>query len=324
MTGQMANTCRNQPLKGLTLVIASGLASIVSIYALMPAVGLTIIDSLNYLFVFFFWAFCFLSFFDNWPFSNIPQPWRGLLIAGLSCVLAVLSWNLLVVVLSVPGDPTIGPYNALAVTSYTEFFLFMLAWFYDTWPVRGLAQPWKGLVLMTASIAGGLVVFAVVGAISQMWLYYIPMWLVPPALDYWPTANMKPHIKGTVWLVFILVATWLTDLMFEAAGVPLHTARGFDFASIVFGSMLYLYAFGGWPFQTMIQPLKGIWLMLATLFVGAIILPELLWSVFNVGDNLAGLWVFMIWGWLVVFLWLSSPEPSLDSLPEPAEGAPST
>jgi hypothetical protein len=149
------------------------------------------------------------------------------------------------------------------------------------------------------------------------------MWLVPIALDYWPTASMKAHIKGTVWLVFILVATWLTDLVLEAAGFPLYTVRGSDFASIVFGSMLYLHAFEGWPFQRTRQPLKGIWLMLSTLLVGAVILPKLLWSVFNVGDYLVGLWVFVIWGWLVVFLWLSSPGSSslADRFPEPIEAA---
>lgn len=303
-----------QPRKGLMFVVIAAIAAFIFVYAVLPGLGLTIFDGTNYAFPFFFWAFALLSFFGNWPFNKLAQPWGGLLTAVLAWVLAVPSWLIPISLLGDPADPTVGPYNAFALISYALFFLFMLAWFYDTWPVAGLAQPRKGLVLLAISFVGGWVVYAIIGAIPQMWLYFIPMWLVPTALDYWPTATMKPYLKGTIWLLFVLVGTWLTNLIFEATGIPLYSARGSDFASIIFGGMVYMYTFEGWPFQAMKQPLKGVLLLLTTLLIGAIILPLLSWRVFNVADYMVGAWVFIVWVWLVIFQWLPYPWPSAASV----------
>jgi len=286
----------------VVFVGVSSVATVVYLQVVTPAIGVSFADAaLNYPFAFFFWGMALLSFFDCWPFAGrIPQPWAGLATAALSLIPAVLTWKWLA--------GRFGEYDAFALLSYAEFFLFAIAWFYDNAPAAGLRQPVKGLFLTGLSIALGWAVYTVIGAIPQMWLYYIPEWLLF-FFGSWPIGHDRPYARGTFWVVLILAGTWLTNGILTRMGAPVTTARGEDVASIVFGSMIYTYGFECWPFERIKQPLKGI-VVIATTLIIALVLAVLAWRVFQVEDHWVSAWVFAVWTWLVVLLWMIAPWPS--------------
>jgi hypothetical protein len=292
---------KRQPLKGLLLTIAALVVSILYLEVLAPAMGISFMDaSMNYPFVYFFWAFALLGFFELWPFAKLKQPWAGLAAAALSWVLTVPTWHWLV--------GRMGDYDAFALLSYAMFFLFLIAWFYFNEPAAEMSQPLKGVFLTMLSLVLGWVVYTQIGAIPQMWLYFIPVFLFY-YFEYWPVAEYKPYTIGTFWLIFVLAGTWLNNEIQNVAGVAIATPRGTDVASIIFAAMLYPYNFEYWPFEKLGQPLKGIVLSVAT-FVVAGVLAILAWTVFKVPDYWVSSWCFTVWVWQVVVQWLPAPWPS--------------
>lgn len=289
-----------QPLKGLIYVIASIVVAIIYLKALAPAIGLSFLDAtMNYGFLFFFWGFALLALFECWPFANLGQPWVGLATTALSWILTVFTWNWLLA--------RMGLYDAFAFISYVMFFLTMISWFYDNAPGAGMTQPLKGIFLLLLSVVLGWVVYTQIGCIDQMWLYFVPAFLLP-AFDNWPIAEYNPYVRGTFWAVVILIATWVTNELLNLAGMPVASPRGTDFVSLTFGAMIFIYSFEHWPFQQVKQPLRGILLIVVTAII-TVVLSILAWSVFGVEDFWVSGWSFAVWIWLMVIQWLLYPWP---------------
>jgi hypothetical protein len=204
---------------------------------------------MNWGFSWFFFGFAFLAYWDLWPLSAMQQPYRGLLAGVIAWISAAVGWQVILIWF----EPT----DALAVLSYTQFFLFTTAWFYHNWPVANLRQPFKGIILSAAAIVFGFSVYKIIGAIDQMYIFYLPQWFFSFFAD-WPISSTKPAVKGTFWAALILAFSWVTDLIFNALGKPIATAGGGDLFSLAFAAMLLAFALESWPFNKVKQPVQGL------------------------------------------------------------------
>ena len=111
----------------------------------------------------------------------------------------------------------------------------------------------------------------------------------------------------------IVLLTWATEAILSAAGLSLATYKGYDFAGILFGGMLYFYCYSGWPFRRVRQPMRGVFIAALILVIGGVALPAVLWNGFNIPYGMASVWVFCAWYVSVFTQWLTAPWPSLDT-----------
>ena len=293
---------KKQPVKGLWWIIVSILLSILYMQVVAPALGISYADAgMNYPAMFFFWAFAWISLFEYWPFGHLKQPWTGLASAVLCWILSVVSWGWL--------SRLMDPYAAVALVMYALFPLFLLAWFSDYLPAAmPMPQPLKGIFLSVACVVIAWVVYTQIGAIPQMWLYFMPMFFAP-FFDGWPVADPKYNrlIKLVFWTVMFLALTWLFDYVHVLAGAPMSGALGSDFECLVWAGMTPLYVFEMAGRGK--QPSHGILLTVVT-YVLTAVFAFLYWRVLRLPEWWASTWVFVWWVWIIVVQFLPYPWPS--------------
>jgi hypothetical protein len=160
--------------------------------SVMPALDVDYYDAgMNWGFSWFFFGFAILGYWETWPFSGFKQPLRGLLAGVMSWIAAAVGWKALLIWLE--------PNNALAVLSYTQFFLFTTAWFYHNWPAAHLRQPLKGIVLSVSAIVFGFNVYKIIGVIDQMYIFYLPpvfFFILCRLADFLSKASSERYIFG--------------------------------------------------------------------------------------------------------------------------------
>jgi hypothetical protein len=286
-----------QPYKGLLLYFAALVVAGIWLW-IIPALGVDYYDAgMNWGFSWFFFGFAFLAYWDLWPFSGIKQPWRGLLAGVIAWITAAVGWKVILIWF----EPT----DALAVFSYTQFFLFTTAWFYHNWPVANLRQPLKGIVMSSAAIVFGLIVYKIIGAIDQMYIFYLPQWFFSLFGD-WPISSTKPAVKGTFWAALIIAFSWVTDLIFNTLGKPIASAAGADLFCLVFAAMLLAFALESWPFNKVKHPLQGLLVIGSTLLLSAVLYP-IFYFVFQVANYFIMVWTITVWCFFAIMAWFTEP-----------------
>jgi len=291
---------RKHPAKGLLWFVASlGLTWIW--LTVTGALGVDYLDAgMNWTFAWLFFGFGILAFFEGWPFAGlVRQPWEGILSALIAWVVSPLAWML--------ASNRLGTDGANALFSYAEFFLFTIAWFYHNEPFARLSQPTKGISLFALSGALGFAVYVILGPRDWEYLYYLPQWYFYFFLD-WPICRDKPHYKGTFWAILIVIGTFVTHFIFNALGVPIASARGADFFSLLFIGMLLFYALEGWPFASHPQPAQGTLLIIASISVAVGAYP-VLFNILKLDDYAMTAWSSSAWCWLAVIAWMMHPWP---------------
>ena len=298
---------KKQPYKGPMFCFAAIVVAGIWL-SVMPKLGVDYYDAgMNWVFSWFFFGFAILGYWETWPFSGMKQPLRGLFAGVMSWIAAVVGWKALLIWLK--------PNNALAVLSYTQFFLFTTAWFYHNWPATNLRQPLKGIVRSFFAIVFGFSVYKIIGAIDQMYIFYLPQWFFKFFGD-WPIFSAKPAVKGTFWAALILAFSWVTDLIFNALGKPIASAGGADLFALAFAAMLLAFALEAWPFNKVKQPLQGLLVIGSTLLLTAVLYP-ICYFVFQVTDYFIMVWTFTAWCFFAIMAWYT--EPWLNGAEETAE-----
>ncbi len=288
---------KKQPYKGIVLYFAALVVAGIWL-TVMPALGVDYYDAgMNWGFSWFFFGFAFLSYWQLWPFSGIKQPLRGLLAGVIAWIAAAVGWKVILIWF----EPT----DAFAVFSYTQFFLFTTTWFYHNWPVANLRQPLKGIVLSTAAIVFGFSIYKIIGAIDQMYIFYLPQWFFSFFGD-WPISSEKPAVKGAFWTVLIIAFSWVADLIFNVLGKPIASAAGADLFCLVFAAILVGFALESWPFIKVKQPLQGLLVIGSALVLSAVLYP-IFYVVFQVADYFIMVWTITVWCFFAIMAWFTEP-----------------
>lgn len=288
---------KRQPFKGLSIFFPAIVIAVIWV-SVIPAFGVDYYDAgMNWGFSWFFFGFAILAYWELWPFSGIKQPLRGFLAGVISWIAAVVGWKVFLIWL----EPT----NALAVLSYTQFFLFTTAWFYHNWPVANLRQPLKGIILSVSALVFGISVYKIIGAIDQMYIFYLPQWFFSFFAD-WPVSSAKPALKGTFWAATILAFSWVTDLIFNTLNKPISSAGGADLFALVFAAMLLAFAFESWPFNKVKQPFQGLLVIVSTLVLTTALYP-IFYYVFQVTDYFIMVRTVTVWCFFAIMAWYTEP-----------------
>jgi len=296
---------KEQPWRGIVFLVASFVLTAVW-FSVLSALGLdSFAIGMNWSFCFFLSGYGILVFFEGWPLADkMKQPWAGFLTGAIALAITGAAWGIL--------DSWIGSVNAFAWLSYSQFFVFTIGWFYHNEPFAKRKQPMKGILLFLLAGVGGYVLYRILGPRDWEYLFYIPQWLFYFFLD-WPISSSKPYAKGAFWTVVILGFTWVTNLIFNAIGTPIGSARGIDLLALVFGGIMLGYAFEGWPFAKKKQPAQGLLYIISVLVLTVIAYP-IIFNFFGAGEYAVNNWVFTAWVWFCVIFYMTWPWPS-----EPAE-----
>ena len=292
---------QRQPTLGFWRLGLSILFALLYLRLLAPAFELAHADAaVNYPLAFFFWSFALMTPFELWPFRRLGLPWSGFLSGALAIVLAVLSWILL--------SSLIAPQNALSVFIYAYFPLCVTTCLAPELVANlQLGQPWKGTLLTLSSLLFGWLVFGVLGAAPQAWVYMIPVFFLV-YFDGWPTPADRPVRKLVFWVVIVILIALAIDFLHGLAGHPVTTASGSDAESILWAVMMPVYAFDIYLTRRWEQPRKGITLLLVTYAV-TILLNVLHFSVLHMQDWWISTWAFVVWVFLVIIHWMPMPWP---------------
>jgi hypothetical protein len=255
----------------------------------------------------FIWGVALTAWGLDLPlFVRLRQPYRGLALLPVGIALGCLTWWASMAALGNDME------KAGSFIMYSAFFMFSLAWFYDSWPLAKVRQPLRIVGLMAISFLGGTAVFLALGPRPDCWLYVVPMWLIP-AFDMWPLAGRgTAWMRGTIWVVCILLLTVVTELILNAVGLPLSSDKGAEYAGLIFGGMLFLYCFEGWPFARVRQPRRGVYVVAVTLAIGGVVMPAVFWSVLGLPYGYAAGFIFCMWYVLVYAQWLTAPPVRAD------------
>lgn len=290
-------TWKKQPFLGIWIY---GLAFIVSAIWLqvMPKIGFDATDiGMNWIFVWFSVGFGYQIFWDVWPFSGMKQPYGGLIAGAVSIVISSLVWKLLLIWFE-PG-------NAYSYLSYTQFFIFAYGWFWHNWPFDKMAQPWKGLIFTGLTIVFGIIVYKIIGPISESYIFYLPLWLFYFFYDS-PISSKNPLKKGVFWTAIILVFSYIVYASQIAMGFPFETAKGQDMFALAFVFLLLFYALEGWPFSLLPQPFHGLGVCVGTIGMTAAAYP-IFYGIFQAPEWSIVTWSYTGWVFFAILAWYTPP-----------------